>query len=80
MGPVKEDKTVVLSLKLKALEDQMEKAVKSSYVDGSMFRDRGAVYREARDVLEVVETLEDAGIEHTDAVMISILINMRRSR
>lgn len=80
MGPVKEDKTVVLSLKLKALEDQMEKAVKSSYVDGSMFADRGGIYREARDVLEVVETLEDAGIEHTDAVMISILINMRRSR
>ena len=80
MGPVKEDKTVVLSLKLKALEDQMDKAVKSCESDSALYRNQAAIYNAARHVLETVETLEEAGLEHSDAMTIAQLLEMRFRR
>lgn len=80
MEPIKEDKTVVLSLKLKALEDQMTKTAVSSLIDANIYRQHGEVYKAAKELLETVEILEDAGLEHSDAMMISVLHSMRQRR
>lgn len=74
------DKTILLSLKLKNLEDQMEKAVKSCESDSALYRNQAAIYNVARHVFETIETLEEAGLEHSDAMTIAQLLEMRFRR
>ena len=70
---MEEDKTILLSLKLKDLEDQMDKACKACMNDSQLFRQQSAIYYTARRFFELVETLEEAGLEHSDAIMLAML-------
>lgn len=73
------ERTTIKSFQLQEAISSLEKVIKDREDDRDRYEDQRRLYSYAKNILETAEDLELAGIDHSDAMMISTLLHWRNS-
>ena len=72
-----ESKKERLSFRLQALEDSEAKLIREAETDINIAADNHDLFKYLKHFYQDVEKMELVGIEHTDAMMIAVLLRLR---